>query len=143
MRNIVNALFVQNGMVLLARRSAHRAAYPGFWSFPGGHVEHDETLTDTLVREIREEVGVTPTNFRLLSTISDPNASEADPVTYHMYRVATWDGGAPALIGHEHTELQWFTLDVSIGLPDLALGEYRPLLRSLKTHPPPDKGGSV
>lgn len=44
-------------MVLLARRSPHRAAYPSRWSFPGGHVEHHETLTDALIRELREEVG--------------------------------------------------------------------------------------
>lgn len=28
-RTIVNAVLVRNGHVLLARRSAHRAAYPG------------------------------------------------------------------------------------------------------------------
>ena len=53
MRNIVNALFLRDGMVLLARRGPHRSAYPDRWSFPGGHVEQDETLTEALVREVR------------------------------------------------------------------------------------------
>lgn len=44
MRNIVNALLLREGKVLLARRSRHRKAYPDLWSFPGGHVEGDETL---------------------------------------------------------------------------------------------------
>jgi hypothetical protein len=33
-RNIVNALFVRDGMVVLARRGPHRSAYPDWWSFP-------------------------------------------------------------------------------------------------------------
>jgi len=92
MRNIVNAIFMRKGMVLLARRSAHRSAYPGLWSFPGGHVEQHETLTEALVREVSEEVGVTPTNFSFFVRISDPNAFEADPATYHMYRIAATEG---------------------------------------------------
>jgi 8-oxo-dGTP diphosphatase len=90
MRNIVNALFVRDGMVLLARRSTHRAAYPGLWSFPGGHVERDETLTDALMREVREEVSVIPTSLSFLTTIVDPNAPDTDPATYHMYVVTAW-----------------------------------------------------
>lgn len=46
MSNIVNALLVREGTVLLARRSPRRAAYPGLWSFPGGHVEANETLDE-------------------------------------------------------------------------------------------------
>jgi 8-oxo-dGTP diphosphatase len=63
MRDIVNALLVRDGGVLLTRRSQHRAAYGGLWSFPGGHVEPGETLTEALVREVQEEVGLTPTRF--------------------------------------------------------------------------------
>src|ERR1700726_4811085 len=75
-RSIVNALFIRDGMVLLARRSPHRTTYPALWSFPGGHVEQDESLTDALIRELREEVGVVPTSFSFLTTITDPHAPE-------------------------------------------------------------------
>ena len=131
MRNIVNALFVRDGMVLLARRGPHRSAYPDRWSFPGGHVEQDETLTEALVREVREEVGVTPTTFSFLGPISDSNTSGTDPATYHMYVVSAWDGGDPALVGDEHTELGWFTPVAASVLPDLALEEYRSLLKDM------------
>jgi hypothetical protein len=45
-----------------------------------------------------------------------------------MYAVTAWDGGEPTLLGDEHTELRWFTLDAATVLPDLALEEYRPLI---------------
>lgn len=131
MRSIVNALFLRDGMVLLARRSPHRSAYPDLWSFPGGNVEPREPLTQALVREIREEVGVTPTRFSLLGAIGDPNASQTDPVTYNMYSVIEWIGGEPTLLGDEHSELRWFTRAAAIVLRDLALEEYRSLLTDL------------
>jgi NUDIX domain len=61
MRNIVNGLLVRQGTVLLAKRSLHRKAYPGLWSFPGGHVEENEPLLEALARELREEIGIVPT----------------------------------------------------------------------------------
>jgi len=131
MRNIVNALFVRDGMVLLARRSPHRAIYAGLWSFPGGHQEPGETLIEALVREVQEEVGVTPTTCEFIGTISDPNTPEADPATYHMYGVTAWEVGEPSLLGNEHTELKWFAVAAASALPDLALEEYRPLFADL------------
>jgi 8-oxo-dGTP diphosphatase len=135
MRNIVNAILVQDDTVLLARRSPHRSTYPGLWSFPGGHVEHRETLVEALVREIREEVGVVPTRFCFLVSIADPHASKSDPATYHLYRVIAWEGGQPALHGGEHSELRWFTPDAARALPDLALEEYRPVFGGMLDEP--------
>jgi 8-oxo-dGTP diphosphatase len=55
-RTVVNAVLIDNGAVLLARRSAHREAYPGLWSFPGGHVEPRETLDAALVSPLTNSV---------------------------------------------------------------------------------------
>jgi 8-oxo-dGTP diphosphatase len=42
---------------LIARR-APSEKLAGFWEFPGGKVDGDESLASCLVREIREELGV-------------------------------------------------------------------------------------
>lgn len=131
MRDVVNALLVRERLVLMAKRSLQRRAYPGLWSFPGGHVEEGESLSGALERELQEEIGLTPLEFRFLGSIVDPNATADDPVTYHMFAVTAWRGGEPTIIDNEHTELRWFDQTVAIALPSLALAEYRPLLRSV------------
>jgi 8-oxo-dGTP diphosphatase len=130
-RNIVNALFIRQQKVLLARRSPLRKAYPDLWSFPGGHVEERESFADALQRELQEEIGVTPIEFKCIRFIFDPNTTADDPATYHMYIVTVWQGGEPQILDDEHSELRWFTPLEAMSLPDLALDEYRDLLQEL------------
>ena len=58
---VVTFLPVHDGAVLLIKRPRDEKHYPGIWAFPGGKVEHDETLIETLQRELDEETGLTPT----------------------------------------------------------------------------------
>ena len=131
MRNIVNALFIRQQKILLARRSPRRKASPDLWSFPGGHVEAHENFPDALRRELREEVGVTLIEFRFIRSITDPNTATDDPATYHMYAVTAWEGDEPKILDDEHSELRWFTFEDAASLPDLALDEYRNLLQEV------------
>lgn len=51
------ALIDADGRVLLARRPAGKPM-AGLWEFPGGKVETGETPEDSLIRELREELGI-------------------------------------------------------------------------------------
>ena len=53
----VSAAIVRAGKVLLVRRA--RAPSSGLYSLPGGVVEAGETLHEAVMREIREETGIT------------------------------------------------------------------------------------
>jgi 8-oxo-dGTP diphosphatase len=131
MIDIVKALLVRANTVLLARRNSGRSIYPNCWSFPGGHVEIGESLDDALARELQEEVGLTPIAYGKVGTIIEPNPQINGDVVYHMYAVSAWAGGEPGIIGDEHSEIQWFSVDAACALQDLALAEYVAILHKL------------
>lgn len=51
------ALIDADGRVLLAERPAGKPM-AGLWEFPGGKVEHGERPEETLIRELKEELGI-------------------------------------------------------------------------------------
>jgi len=48
--------------LLLTRRST-KISHPGQISFPGGHAEEDETLLECAIREMKEEIGASPSSL--------------------------------------------------------------------------------
>ncbi|HEY8665151.1 MAG TPA: NUDIX domain-containing protein [Tepidisphaeraceae bacterium] len=60
---VVVAVRREDGCWLLIRRSRHVRA-PRMVCFPGGAVEHDEAQAIAVVREMKEELGVTVTPLR-------------------------------------------------------------------------------
>jgi len=126
--DIVNAMLLRDGQVLLARRSGHRRSYPNRWSFPGGHVEAGETLEQALAREMSEEIGVRPVRAEILRVLPDP---VHPAVSYHMFAVEDWGGGEPRLVGCEHSKLAWFTFALAATIPRLALKDYRVVFSDL------------
>ena len=57
----IAGLAFRDGHVLV-----HRATHETFWTFPGGRAEIGETSSETLVREMQEELGVEATVGPLL-----------------------------------------------------------------------------
>ena len=58
---------VAKGQILLQRRSDN-----GLWGLPGGSVEIGESVGDAIVREVREETGLSVEVVRLVGVYSDP-----------------------------------------------------------------------
>ena len=56
--DVVAALVVEDGKFMICQRPAHKARGL-LWEFVGGKVEPGETKAQALVRECREELGVT------------------------------------------------------------------------------------
>ncbi len=124
----VGALFVNaDGKVLLGLRAPSKRVWPVHWDTIGGHVEDGESLDEALVREVQEETGVTPTAFRLIATVSERRPERYGDALHHVYAVTGWEGGEPANVCDEHTELKWFSVGEMRGLANIVDPDY-PLL---------------
>lgn len=123
-------MLVRDGRLLLGKRAAHRRNYPGVWDLPGGHIEPGETPEWALVRELREEIGVTPVVWRALDVVHIPLTSTAphDVLRLHIFLVTAWDGEPRNLLPDEHDAIAWLTPGEAAALP-LAHGSYPALFQ--------------
>jgi NAD+ diphosphatase len=101
---------IERGDEILLARSPHFA--PGVYSTLAGFVEPGESLEDTVVREVREEVGVEVTNVRYFGSQPWPF-----PNSLMIGFVADYAAGELRLQEGEIEDAGWFTVDNLPGLP--------------------------
>lgn len=103
LRVVAAALYDAEGRVLIADRppGKHMA---GRWEFPGGKVAEGETDAEALVRELREELGVSVSAAHPLLEISHDYPDRR--VILSMWRVERWSGEPQPLDGQR---LKWVT----------------------------------
>lgn len=90
-----------DGQFLLTRRPGGKV-YSGFWEFPGGKVEKNESLLHALERELWEELGIQIRHAYpwITRVFSYSHAT----VRLHFFRVVEWEGG---LTPREKQRLFW------------------------------------
>ena len=131
MRKSVGALILQDGSILLGKRSADRAFYPNVWDVFGGHIERGESHQEALKRELEEELGIVPAECRYLETLVLAGSTEEDRMECHLYVVTRWSGTAANKQPQEHSEIGWFLLKDASNL-ELATPEYCRILEALQ-----------
>jgi 8-oxo-dGTP diphosphatase len=113
--SVVAALIVHSGRMLLGLRSERREFYPNVWDMFGGHLEKGEMPEHAMVRELEEELGITPTEWTYLETLTLP-LSHPDPqtqsseLTVYLYRVTKWKGTPYNRQPEEHSVIHWFSV---------------------------------
>lgn len=102
---LTNMCMVRDGdRVLVQRRND--PVWPGV-VFPGGHVEEGESFTDAVIREVREETGVTIEHPRLCG-LKQFRTKEGTRYIVFLYRAETFSG---EVCSSEEGEAFWITLD--------------------------------
>ena len=101
---VVSIALINNyDQVLIAKRPNNKHL-AGFWEFPGGKVEKDETPENALIREVKEELNVNINN----KCIAPLSFSEFDYKNFHLllllYICRRWEGEPLTM---ENNELKW------------------------------------
>lgn len=102
----VLAITRREGQVILVRRA--NAPDAGLWGFPGGKIEHGETMFLAAERELREETGVDSRAMEILSALD-----AIGPGDHHFVLIAVlcrWVTHEP-VASDDALEARWFGLD--------------------------------
>ena len=106
----VDALVIQSGHILLIRRK--NAPGKGLWAMPGGYIDVNETLEDSMLRELKEETKIHLQNEVLKRSISEvkvfdnPSRAQRGRIITHVYKIELDDNKPlPKVKGSDDAEI--------------------------------------
>jgi 8-oxo-dGTP diphosphatase len=126
----VDAVWIRLGRVLLVRRG--RPPFRGQWALPGGFVELRETVEGAVVRELKEETGLTARPWKLVGVYSGPDRDPRKPITSVVF-LMKGRGGTPRG-GDDAADAAWVPLEQAHPLAfdhEQIVGDARRLLHRL------------
>ena len=99
---VAAGIIVRDGEIFLAKRTKEQHQ-GGLWEFPGGKCESHETPEQALVRELQEEVGITPLSPKLFEEVEHDYGDKR--VCLYFFLVDSFEGEAK---GNEGQLTAWF-----------------------------------
>jgi 8-oxo-dGTP diphosphatase len=97
------ALVDPDGRVLIAQRPQGKSM-AGLWEFPGGKIEGSETPESALIRELKEELGITVKEPCLAPFTFASHTYSGFHLLMPLYLCRRWDGEPKPLT---HAALKW------------------------------------
>ena len=97
------ALINDNNEVLISLRR-NRREYDGYWEYPGGKVENNETLELGLIREIKEEINLEISKNCIAPLTFAVDQNELSQTILFLYICRKWEGSITSLLDQR---LEW------------------------------------
>jgi len=117
------ALIDIDGRILMCKRPDGKS-HAGLWEFPGGKIEAGERPEETIVRELREELGIEPCERCLQPFSFASHAYDDFNLFMPLFLCRQWDGFARA---REGQTLKWVfpdkLLDLNLVPADIPLAQ--------------------
>ncbi len=106
----IGAIIMRDGKILLEKRKNDPGK--GRWSVPGGVVELGENVTQTVIREVKEETGLDVAEPEHIDVVDQITRDEGGRIKYHFviidYLVKLKGGMLKA--ASDADELEWVSL---------------------------------
>ncbi|MDP2932517.1 MAG: NUDIX hydrolase [bacterium] len=110
------------GKYLILKRHENEIAYPGMYTFPGGKVEGNDTVEETLAKEVAEEAGLKLKPGKILlkdKSFVRPDGQTAKSFSY----LCEVEGAANVTIDADFTDFKWVNLEELKKLPHVGIEE--------------------
>ncbi len=116
----VRGVVLKDRQLLLVRESSD-----GLWTLPGGWADVNDSPSEAVVREIREESGFVTRATRLIALFDRSKHAHQPPFPFHVYKlfIACELLGGSAQTSNETSEVGFFDPD---HLPPLSIGRVTP-----------------
>lgn len=113
-RILAGGVVVRGSKALIVMRSKNDDVFPGLWEIPSGKKEPFEKLSDTIIREIKEEVGLKIKIVRICNTFNftvekQDETRDATQINFVVEIV----GSDKVKLSSEHDDYAW------VGVTDL------------------------
>lgn len=102
----VTAAIIHNDSKLLICQRPRGKRCEMLWEFPGGKVETGETPEECLIRECREELGITIDPEKLIQEVKYDYPDVTVNISFYMCKFVD---GEPTCI--EHNDIRWSALN--------------------------------
>ena len=110
---LVSKVIIRNSMGEILLAKVKRGHFSGYWSLPGGYMDHDEHPSIGCVRETLEELGIDITLDQSTPVITQKIFND-DGISFVSFTYQSlWEGDISELRlqSEEIEEAKWFTLD--------------------------------
>jgi len=102
---VAAVIWAKNKKILITKRPDNKPQ-GGFWEFPGGKIERDETPTEGLFRELKEELAISVLEMRPFVKLEHEYPERS--IILDVWMVEKFTGNAR---GNEGQTIAWVSID--------------------------------
>ena len=102
---VAAVIWAKNKKILITKRPDNKPQ-GGFWEFPGGKIERDETPTEGLFRELKEELAISVLEMRPFIKLEHEYPERS--IILDVWMVEKFTGNAR---GNEGQTIAWVSID--------------------------------